>query len=88
MDFDSSLPPSRPAFGSRRLTIIASADDAVDSPAARLLRDVLRDATNRRASDIHIEPDAEGWRIRLRIDGVLPESIDPLRLCATLSSRA
>jgi hypothetical protein len=41
MDFGSSSPP-RPTFTGCRLTNIASADDAMDSPAARLLRDVLR----------------------------------------------
>ena len=46
-------------------------DDIADSPAARLLRDILHDAGARRASDIHLEPDEQGWRVRVRIDGVL-----------------
>ncbi|MEJ0003261.1 MAG: ATPase, T2SS/T4P/T4SS family [Pararobbsia sp.] len=71
MDFDAFPPPSRPSFSAHPLTIIAAADDAADSPAARLLRDVLLDAADRHASDIHVEPDAQGWRIRFRIDGVL-----------------
>ncbi|KAA5974702.1 MULTISPECIES: type II secretion system protein GspE [Pantoea] len=32
---------------------------------------ILRQALERRASDVHIEPGAEGMRVRLRIDGVL-----------------
>lgn len=42
-----------------------------DTPAVRLLSDTLRDATRRNASDLHIEPAEHGWRMRLRIDGVL-----------------
>jgi type IV pilus assembly protein PilB len=35
------------------------------------LSDTLREATRRNASDLHIEPAEHGWRMRLRIDGVL-----------------
>ena len=49
-------------------------DDARhDTPAVKLLRDTLQDAAARGASDIHIEPGEHGWRIRLRIDGLLHE---------------
>ena len=49
----------------------ASPLDGSDTPAVRLLADTLAHAARRGASDIHVEPDAHGWRIRLRIDGVL-----------------
>lgn len=42
-----------------------------NTPAVRLLTDTLREATRRNASDVHIEPAEHGWRMRLRIDGVL-----------------
>jgi type IV pilus assembly protein PilB len=42
-----------------------------NTPAVRLLADTLREATRRNASDVHIEPSEHGWRMRLRIDGVL-----------------
>lgn len=45
--------------------------DADNTPAVRLLSDTLREATRRNASDLHIEPAEQGWRMRLRIDGVL-----------------
>jgi type IV pilus assembly protein PilB len=45
--------------------------DENNTPAVRLLTDTLREATRRNASDLHIEPAERGWRIRLRIDGVL-----------------
>jgi type IV pilus assembly protein PilB len=77
-DFDLPPPPaSRTVLSSHHVAIVASVDDAADSPAARLLRDVLLDAAERHASDIHIEPDAGGWRIRLRIDGVLHQTARP-----------
>jgi len=46
---------------------------ADDGPAARLFAATLEQAVARGASDIHIEPSERGWRIRLRVDGVLHE---------------
>jgi type IV pilus assembly protein PilB len=51
--------------------------DTDDAPAVRLLTDTLREAASRNASDLHIEPLERGWRIRLRIDGVLHEAARP-----------
>ncbi len=44
----------------------ASADDAVG-----IVAELMREAYVRRASDIHIEPSAHGYRVRFRIDGEL-----------------
>ncbi|MGH8782778.1 GspE/PulE family protein [Paraburkholderia sp.] len=55
----------------------ATADDTDSAPAVRLLTDTLHEATQRDASDIHVEPAERGWRIRLRIDGVLHEIARP-----------
>jgi len=38
---------------------------------------MLREASLRNASDLHVEPFEHGWRIRLRIDGVLHEIARP-----------
>ncbi|NGZ29200.1 MAG: type II/IV secretion system protein [Magnetococcales bacterium] len=46
-----------------------------DIPVARLLQGLLEEAVARGASDIHIEPDQEILRIRLRVDGVLQERL-------------
>ncbi len=54
---------------------IALAND--DAPAVNLLAETLRAARRRNASDIHIEPTEHGWRVRLRIDGVLHEYAHP-----------
>ena len=42
-----------------------------DAPVVKLLQSVFEDATQVRASDIHIEPQERSLRIRFRIDGVL-----------------
>lgn len=49
---------------------------------------ILRQALERRASDVHIEPGAKGMRVRLRIDGVLhPLSSLPVTQPAALLAR-
>ncbi|WP_250452300.1 GspE/PulE family protein [Caballeronia sp. ATUFL_M2_KS44] len=42
-----------------------------DAPAVSLLADTLREAAERGASDIHVEPSEHEWRVRLRVDGAL-----------------
>lgn len=46
-----------------------------DMPVVNLLRSIFEDAVQINASDIHIEPDENVLRIRLRVDGVLQEQI-------------
>nr|WP_241522899.1 type II secretion system protein GspE [Chimaeribacter arupi] len=53
----------------------APTDD--NTPAALFIREMLLLALQRRASDIHLEPYAGHYRLRLRIDGVLQESAPP-----------
>ncbi|PLX74246.1 MAG: pilus assembly protein PilB [Desulfuromonas sp.] len=48
------------------------------SPIIRLIDSTLYDALNKRASDIHIESNAEGVVIKYRVDGVLFRATDPL----------
>ena len=49
--------------------------DEQDTAVARLLQSIFEDALQTKASDIHIEPDENLLRIRLRVDGVLQENI-------------
>ena len=49
---------------------IGNADDA---PTVRLVNLVLADAVRAEASDIHVEPQRDGLRIRYRVDGLLRE---------------
>lgn len=47
----------------------------VDAPVVRVLQSLFDDAVSLNASDIHIEPDENVLRIRLRVDGVLQETL-------------
>ena len=49
--------------------------DTSDAPVVRLLQSIMEDAVQTKASDVHIEPDEKGLRVRQRIDGVLQEQI-------------
>ncbi|SDD96843.1 GspE/PulE family protein [Paraburkholderia lycopersici] len=60
-----------------RAPVPASTPPLDDAPAVRLLAETLREAARRDASDLHIEPMEHGWRVRLRIDGVLHEMARP-----------
>jgi type IV pilus assembly protein PilB len=46
-------------------------DDVEDAPVVRLVDSLLGDAVTARASDLHVEPDADGLRVRIRVDGML-----------------
>ncbi len=47
-----------------------------DVPVVRLVNQLIREAIHDGASDIHIEPQARGVRIRYRIDGVLQDVME------------
>ena len=56
-------------------------------------REVLEEAITERASDIHLEPQGDGCRVRFRIDGALQERMtfakaDGLRVVAALKTLA
>ena len=53
---------------------------AEDASIIRFVNQVLRDAIDLRASDIHLEPFEDEFRIRYRIDGVLQEVPVPAQL--------
>lgn len=50
---------------------LAPQEDIDDVPVVRFINHTLELAIHKRASDIHFEPFSCGYRIRLRIDGVL-----------------
>ncbi|MPW15965.1 GspE family protein [Paraburkholderia sp. CNPSo 3157] len=72
----SSHPASPPlkVAASRQPPAMADTDSP---PAVRLLADTLLEAARLNASDLHIEPMEHGWRMRLRVDGVLHEIARP-----------
>jgi type IV pilus assembly protein PilB len=59
-----------------------------DVPAVRLVRSIIAEAIQRRASDIHLEPAEGGIRVRFRIDGVVHvASTIPKSMAAGVISR-
>ncbi|MEX2044185.1 MAG: GspE/PulE family protein, partial [Opitutus sp.] len=50
-----------------------------DAPVIKLVRRIILEAIERRASDIHLEPLERRFRVRYRIDGVLVEVENPAR---------
>ena len=68
--------------------IDASAVAADDAPVVQLVQAIFMQATSARASDIHIEPGADGVRVRFRVDGVMHEVMSvPRAMQAGLLSR-
>ncbi|MFN3388517.1 MAG: type II secretion system ATPase GspE [Allosphingosinicella sp.] len=50
-------------------------DSADDAPAIRLINGIIADAARHGVSDIHIEPYETGLVVRMRVDGVLRETL-------------
>ena len=61
---------------------------AEEAPVIKLVNFMLKEAIQKKASDIHIEPYEKVFRVRLRIDGVLYELMKPpMRLKNAVTSR-
>ncbi|MFW5782392.1 MAG: GspE/PulE family protein, partial [Candidatus Muiribacteriaceae bacterium] len=59
-----------------------------DSPVVKFVNLILKEAINEKASDIHVEPDEGGVRIRYRVDGVLQSITEiPPKIQSALISR-
>jgi type IV pilus assembly protein PilB len=66
----------------------ADAKDADSSPVVRLVNHLIQSALKESASDIHIEPDERELKVRLRIDGVLFDLMNPpKKMHAAITSR-
>ena len=66
----------------------AAVDPEADAPIVKLVHQIILEAIQRRASDIHIEPLEKRFRVRYRIDGVLIEVENPpKRLQLSIISR-
>jgi type IV pilus assembly protein PilB len=73
---------------SANLDVTDMAKMAEEAPVIRLVNYVLREAIQKRASDIHIEAYEKSLRVRLRIDGALYELMKPpLKLKNAVVSR-
>ncbi|MBI2439209.1 MAG: type II/IV secretion system protein [Candidatus Moranbacteria bacterium] len=59
-----------------------------DAPIAKLVEVVIKHALDGRASDIHIEPIEESFRVRFRVDGILrSQLVFPLEVGRAVISR-
>jgi type IV pilus assembly protein PilB len=68
--------------------VAVEVEDDAEKPAVRLVNLIFNHAVRAGASDIHIEPQEKSTRVRLRIDGVLHNAMQPpKRLHASLVSR-
>lgn len=64
------------------------AEAAEEAPIIKLVNMLITQAVKDRASDIHIEPEAECVRVRCRIDGILHETVVmPKKLQSVVTSR-
>jgi len=82
---------------SGEVEIVGEADDVdlkelerstEEAPVVKLVNAILTDAIRKRASDIHVEPYEKMMRVRLRIDGVLYDIMQPpLKLKNSITSR-
>jgi type IV pilus assembly protein PilB len=63
-------------------------DPAEDAPIVRAINQMIAQAVNQHASDVHIEPQERDIRVRFRLDGVLHEAMRiPRSLHAGVASR-
>jgi MSHA biogenesis protein MshE len=57
------------------LDTLSAEEGSPDAPVIKLIQSMFHDAVRVAASDIHIEPEEDLLRIRLRVDGMLQEQI-------------
>ena len=68
--------------------IVDLRESADDAPVIKLVNQIVAQAVDRGASDVHLEPDGIQLRVRFRIDGVLVETANvPKRMVAGVISR-
>ena len=66
----------------------AQATSSDDAPIVRYVNNLIEQAVQNRASDLHLEPTEDDMRVRYRIDGVLHElDVIPRGVMAALTSR-
>ncbi|HEV2752717.1 MAG TPA: ATPase, T2SS/T4P/T4SS family [Solirubrobacteraceae bacterium] len=68
--------------------IVELRESADDAPVVKLVNQIVAQAVERGASDVHLEPDGRGLRVRFRVDGVLSETTSvPKRMVLGVISR-
>jgi len=103
-EHSTALADEPPPFFLRRLSVLSEVlpptesaaeassenedESGADAPIIQLVHRIIERAVEQRASDIHLEPLAQRFRVRYRIDGVLIEAeAPPKRLQAAIISR-
>jgi type IV pilus assembly protein PilB len=87
-EHDDGTTDLTPAQAAKSDTVAGDAEAAGEAPIIRIVNAVLMYAIRDGASDIHIEPQTKGVRIRYRIDGVLHEQMQvPPHILGPLISR-
>jgi type IV pilus assembly protein PilB len=68
-----------------RVELRESADDA---PTIKLVRSIIAQAVEQGASDVHFDPEADGFQVRFRVDGVMLDAANvPKRMVNSVVSR-
>jgi type IV pilus assembly protein PilB len=68
--------------------IVDLRESADDQPVIKLVNQVIAQAVEQGASDVHLEPDGKDLRVRFRVDGVLSETTSiPKRMVSGVISR-
>ena len=77
------------ALAANAVDLESNLNDAKASPVVALVDRILLQAMSVGASDIHVEPQQKGLRLRYRQDGVLQQYVEPLpsRLIPAVTSR-
>jgi type IV pilus assembly protein PilB len=74
-----------PPTAEERVELRESADDA---PTIKLVRSIIGQAVERGASDVHFDPEPEGFQVRFRVDGVMLDAAQvPKRMVSSVVSR-
>ena len=62
--------------------------ESQEAPIVKLVQSIIIQSVNDRASDVHVEPEEDDFRVRFRIDGVLHETMRlPKRFQGAMLSR-
>src|SRR4051795_11434225 len=86
--FDASIEQEGDDPAGAPAEIVDLRESADDAPVIKLVNQVVAQAVDRGASDVHLEPDGTQLRVRFRIDGVLVETANvPKRMSAGVISR-
>jgi type IV pilus assembly protein PilB len=83
---DSAVDDAVEAEEPEQVDLSEAASD--DAPTVKLVRSIIAQAVEQRASDIHFEPEAGGLDVRFRVDGVMvPATKVPRRMAQSVTSR-